>query len=418
MIGKKIRDFLPEEDLLAYSRGDPARLQPVRTARQQVQGAHQDPRPRERRWRRSPRRSRRSSRRSATACCTCPRTRSRRIAAYFAPPDYPARPATSAALDAARARRSRLRPLGRATTSAAHRVPGYAIVTISLKPIGGVPGDATADQMDARRRPRRALLARRDPRQPRAEPRPAACRAGRSADRLRRACCGTASRPPMPGSSPTSSPARASTTARSPMPARSRSRSASPSASPTIDRQQRDRRAEDQDLRLHQCLRPSPCRPYRHSRRRQEGRGILPDHARRLRRRDRLDRRDHRHGLLHRRGRRRGRDARRHLSSRTGESAGRAVPRRLSPARPGAVQGGALWRCLRPSRRPLRPVRRGSAHALRILNERFARWRTRDVLDAAHPRDFRGPHRARLELRRRIRPCCCTSSRRSTRRCR
>ena len=29
-----------------------------------------------------------------------------------------------------------------------HRVPGYAIVTISLKPIGGVPGDATADQMD------------------------------------------------------------------------------------------------------------------------------------------------------------------------------------------------------------------------------------------------------------------------------
>jgi sulfite reductase (NADPH) hemoprotein beta-component len=30
-----------------------------------------------------------------------------------------------------------------------HRVPGYAIVTISLKPIGGVPGDITADQLDA-----------------------------------------------------------------------------------------------------------------------------------------------------------------------------------------------------------------------------------------------------------------------------
>ncbi len=28
-------------------------------------------------------------------------------------------------------------------------MPGYGIVTISLKPIGGVPGDATADQMDA-----------------------------------------------------------------------------------------------------------------------------------------------------------------------------------------------------------------------------------------------------------------------------
>jgi sulfite reductase (NADPH) hemoprotein beta-component len=29
-----------------------------------------------------------------------------------------------------------------------HRVPGHALVTISLKPIGGTPGDATADQMD------------------------------------------------------------------------------------------------------------------------------------------------------------------------------------------------------------------------------------------------------------------------------
>jgi len=31
---------------------------------------------------------------------------------------------------------------------AAHKQPGYAIVTISLKPIGGIPGDASADQMD------------------------------------------------------------------------------------------------------------------------------------------------------------------------------------------------------------------------------------------------------------------------------
>ena len=31
----------------------------------------------------------------------------------------------------------------------AHRAPGYAIVTISLKPIGGVPGDASDVQMDA-----------------------------------------------------------------------------------------------------------------------------------------------------------------------------------------------------------------------------------------------------------------------------
>src|SRR5205814_10109631 len=30
-----------------------------------------------------------------------------------------------------------------------HKMTGYAIVTLSLKPVGGPPGDATADQMDA-----------------------------------------------------------------------------------------------------------------------------------------------------------------------------------------------------------------------------------------------------------------------------
>jgi sulfite reductase (NADPH) hemoprotein beta-component len=30
----------------------------------------------------------------------------------------------------------------------AHKQPGYAIATVSLKPIGGIPGDASADQMD------------------------------------------------------------------------------------------------------------------------------------------------------------------------------------------------------------------------------------------------------------------------------
>jgi len=35
------------------------------------------------------------------------------------------------------------------TNVSKHRAPGYAIATISLKPIGGVPGDATHEQMDA-----------------------------------------------------------------------------------------------------------------------------------------------------------------------------------------------------------------------------------------------------------------------------
>ena len=37
----------------------------------------------------------------------------------------------------------------RRNSVALHKVQGYAIVTLSLKPVGGPPGDATADQMDA-----------------------------------------------------------------------------------------------------------------------------------------------------------------------------------------------------------------------------------------------------------------------------
>jgi sulfite reductase (NADPH) hemoprotein beta-component len=36
-----------------------------------------------------------------------------------------------------------------ANSAANHKTPGYSIVTLSLKPEGGTPGDATADQMDA-----------------------------------------------------------------------------------------------------------------------------------------------------------------------------------------------------------------------------------------------------------------------------
>jgi sulfite reductase (NADPH) hemoprotein beta-component len=68
-----------------------------------------------------------------------------RIAAYFAPPAYAELPARSEAFvsarrdpDFARFARTNLFP---------HKVPGYAAVTVSLKPIGAPPGDATSDQM-------------------------------------------------------------------------------------------------------------------------------------------------------------------------------------------------------------------------------------------------------------------------------
>jgi hypothetical protein len=64
MIGKVIRDFLPEGRPAALSRGDRQRLQPAGPARQQVQGAHQDHRARAR-HRRDPRPGRGALRRCA-----------------------------------------------------------------------------------------------------------------------------------------------------------------------------------------------------------------------------------------------------------------------------------------------------------------------------------------------------------------
>lgn len=71
-----------------------------------------------------------------------------RIAAYFTPPTY-----ESLALISDVYERARLSDPAFAKWAkfnlAAHRAPGYTIVNISLKPIGGVPGDATGDQMRA-----------------------------------------------------------------------------------------------------------------------------------------------------------------------------------------------------------------------------------------------------------------------------
>jgi len=70
-----------------------------------------------------------------------------RISAYFQPPAYQDLPSSSSSYEAAikanaqfaRFARSNLKP---------HKVPGYRAVVISLKPVDGVPGDITADQMD------------------------------------------------------------------------------------------------------------------------------------------------------------------------------------------------------------------------------------------------------------------------------
>ncbi|MBB5987218.1 nitrite/sulfite reductase [Sphingobium lignivorans] len=65
-----------------------------------------------------------------------------RIAAQFAPPPYEAGLADEIDLsdrDFAQWMETQVKP---------HKVPGYAIVNISLKPIGGIPGDASSAQID------------------------------------------------------------------------------------------------------------------------------------------------------------------------------------------------------------------------------------------------------------------------------
>ena len=70
-----------------------------------------------------------------------------RISAYFAAPAFEDLPATSDAFDAAKTEDANFARWVRANV-VAHKQDGYGIVNISLKPIGGVPGDATDAQMD------------------------------------------------------------------------------------------------------------------------------------------------------------------------------------------------------------------------------------------------------------------------------
>ena len=65
-----------------------------------------------------------------------------RITAYFAPPAFETLPDAMPSGDKAF-------EAWKSQNIARHRAPGYAIATISLKAVGEVPGDATADQMDA-----------------------------------------------------------------------------------------------------------------------------------------------------------------------------------------------------------------------------------------------------------------------------
>ncbi|WP_430513352.1 nitrite/sulfite reductase [Pannonibacter phragmitetus] len=146
MIGRKVRDFLPEEDLLAYSeailrvynlygRRDnkyKARIKILvhETGLEELKADIEA-----------------EFEKIRYGVLRLPDEEVRRIETYFAPPALEPRDAVSAKVEArvaadpafARFVAHNLNP---------HRVPGYTSITISMKPIGGIPGDATDAQMD------------------------------------------------------------------------------------------------------------------------------------------------------------------------------------------------------------------------------------------------------------------------------
>ena len=146
MIGHLIRDFLAEEDLLSYveavlrvynlfGRRDNKYKARIKILVHEA-GADEIRRQVEEEWQRI-----------RAGALRLPDEEVRRIAAYFAPPALTPRPATSVVLERAEAGNPALSGWVEQNT-APHRVSGHAIVTLSLKPIGGTPGDATADQLE------------------------------------------------------------------------------------------------------------------------------------------------------------------------------------------------------------------------------------------------------------------------------
>jgi sulfite reductase (NADPH) hemoprotein beta-component len=71
-----------------------------------------------------------------------------RIAAYFAPPAFESLRAVSQEFEAAKEQNRDFAQWVK-TNVDPHKIPGYAIATISLKPIGKTPGDCSSDQMEA-----------------------------------------------------------------------------------------------------------------------------------------------------------------------------------------------------------------------------------------------------------------------------
>ena len=146
LVAYKIRDFLPKVDLLSYvdailrvynlegRRDNKFKARIKILVHEKGRDAIREAVEREFAERREPQ-------------LTLPEAEIARIQTYFTPPALAPRDPTAPALTRAKASDPQLAAFARVNVTAHHQ-PGYGVVTISLKPIGGIPGDASAEQMD------------------------------------------------------------------------------------------------------------------------------------------------------------------------------------------------------------------------------------------------------------------------------
>ncbi|GBD50329.1 nitrite/sulfite reductase [Methylopila sp. Yamaguchi] len=148
MIAHKVRDYLDEEDLLAYveaimrvynlhGRRDNKYKARIKILVHET-GAEEITRQIEAEFVEV----------KKTELLRLPDSEIERITAYFAPPALAEKPARSSAFEAAKADSAGFADFA-AYNVTPHKTAGYGVVTISLKPIGGIPGDATDVQMEA-----------------------------------------------------------------------------------------------------------------------------------------------------------------------------------------------------------------------------------------------------------------------------
>jgi sulfite reductase (NADPH) hemoprotein beta-component len=146
-VGKVIRDFLPKEDFLSYleailrvynqlGRRDNKYKARIKVTVHEI-GTEEFTRLVEEEWAQI-----------RDSSLKLPKEEVDRIAAHFAPPSFAALEEASPAADE-RAGRDPAFAAWLRHNVADHKLAGYAIANISIKPAGKPPGDATADQMDA-----------------------------------------------------------------------------------------------------------------------------------------------------------------------------------------------------------------------------------------------------------------------------